>query len=120
MKRAVICALIISALTAAGLFLYADTKAVTADVYEQLAELERDPDLTSAQSISEKWEDFCSRNIFLTNNECAFEISQVLLRISSDIAERRDAADIREDCRTAQGLLAIYERSCAPTPENVF
>ena len=120
MKRAVISALIISVLAAAGLFLYADTKAVTAYVSEQLTELEEKPDPGSAQALSEKWEDFCSKNIFLTNNECAFEISQVLVRIAAGIEEGRDMADIRENCRTAQGLLTIYERSCTPAPENIF
>ena len=85
MKRAVISALIIAALAATGLFLYADTKAAAADVTARLAELEKTPDLSAARELSKKWEDFCSRNIFLTNNECAFEISQVLVRITAGI-----------------------------------
>ncbi|MBQ9483542.1 MAG: hypothetical protein IJU82_05055 [Ruminiclostridium sp.] len=120
MKRAVISALIIAALAATGLFLYADTKAAAADVTARLAELEKTPDLSAARELSKKWEDFCSRNIFLTNNECAFEISQVLVRITAGIETGEDTSDIREDCRIAEKLVAIYERSCAPTPENVF
>lgn len=120
MKRAVICTLIISVLAVTGLILYSDTKAVTADVSARLSELAAAPDPALAEDIAEEWEDFCARNIFLTNNECAFEISLILARVSAGISTGEETEDIREDCLNAQKLLAIYERSCSPAPENIF
>ena len=71
-----------------------------------------------ADAIEEEWNGFCSKNIFLTNNECAFEISLTLARLSARI--RSGETDISEDCETAGRLIRIYEKSCLPTPENIF
>ena len=63
-------------------------------------------------------EDFCAENIFLTNNECAFEISQALFHISAELYS--GDGDITEECRAARLLVEAYVRSCEPTLDNIF
>lgn len=108
-----------------GIVLSAHTEDFTAKTAERLVRLEEmshSADRTAltetAEAISEEWETFCANNIFLTNNECAFEISKALLHI---IAELKDGdGEITEECSETIMLLDIYEKSRALTIGNIF
>lgn len=125
MKRTVICVILLAVMTVTGLLLLGNTGRTAADISERLVRLEKisrfaDPRVTAdfAGEIGEEWNAFCTDNIFLTNNECAFEISLALSRINAKL--RSGDTDIAEECRTAGELITIYEKSVLPTPENVF
>lgn len=125
MKRTVICVLMLAALTIAGLALSAYTEDVTARTAERLVRLnemtrtaDRPELIAAAEAVSEEWETFCANNIFLTNNECAFEISEALVHIIAELRSGDD--DITEECEETVMLLDIYEKSRAFTLANIF
>ena len=117
MKRAVICAALLAVMTVTGIMLDLYTERVTADISARLAELAVSQDEASAAAISEDWERFCADNIFLTNNECAFEISEALVHI---IAEIRDGDGVAEECAETGMLLDIYDKSRRLSLANIF
>lgn len=115
----------LAALTIAGLALSAYTEDVTARTAERLVRLnemtrtaDRPELIAAAEAVSEEWETFCANNIFLTNNECAFEISEALVHIIAELRSGDD--DITEECEETVMLLDIYEKSRAFTLANIF
>ncbi len=125
MKRTVICILIMAAMIAAGMFLDFRTMRVTSWLSDDLRALEAAAYMLSpeelrenAEKLSEKWESFCGSNIFLTNNEGAFEISEALVHmISYSVSDRQRFA---EECRTAVQLVELYNDSRSITFGNIF
>ena len=86
MKRTIICAALLAAMIITGAALSSYTEEVTSRTAEKLVRLEEMSHgadkaelVAAAEKISADWETFCANNIFLTNNECAFEISEALL-----------------------------------------
>ena len=118
MKRLAVCAVMFAAMVITGTVLYVHTGNVTADISTRLAALEKEPAPETARSIAEDWEKFCDGNIFLTNNECAFEISRELAHINAEIAAGEE--DVAEECRTAAALVALYDKSRRLDPDNIF
>lgn len=125
MKRAVVCLCILAAMTAAGIWVTVSTERTTAHLRRELEQLEQlsytlpEDELESgALALKDEWESFCEWNIFLTNNECAFEITQALARIASKVRSDRD--DVPEECRFASLLVENYYRSRRLTPENII
>ncbi len=125
MKRIVICVLLMSAMLLTGIILEIQTHAVTDELEGELKMLgsrthsispeERE---ITAKKLSEKWESFCADNIFLTNNEGAFEISESLVRIISYSVS--DEKQFAEECRIAAQLIELYNESRALTLGNIF
>ncbi len=125
MKRIVICVLLMSAMLLTGIILEIQTHAVTGELEGELKMLgsrthsispeERE---ITAKKLSEKWESFCADNIFLTNNEGAFEISESLVRIISYSVS--DEKQFAEECRIAAQLIELYNESRALTLGNIF
>ena len=125
MKRVAVCVCILAALAVLGVILYIDTERNIADTEAKLELLEEAAVLgdraylsAGAKKLSDDWESFCRHNIFLTDNECAFEISQALIRIAAE-AESGDG-DAAEECRFACKLVEYYRRSRAFTLDNIF
>ena len=124
MKRIIICTVLIAAMLVTGTALYIHTENFTADISGRVTELRRmsgvaDSKTTAAaaRAVSRDWERFCAENIFLTNNECAFEVSEALVRI---VAEAESGDDIDEECITAVMLIELYNESRKLSPGNVF
>ncbi len=125
MRRTVICALIMAVMIITGIFLDIHTIRITSELSEGLKALEASADVLSpeemrerAEKLSEKWESFCADNIFLTNNEGAFEISKSFVRIiSCSVSDRQEFA---EECHTAAQLVELYNDSRSITPGNIF
>ena len=125
MKRIVICVLLMSAMLLTGIILEIQTHAVTDELEGELKMLEsrthsispEEREIT-AKKLSEKWESFCADNIFLTNNEGAFEISESLVRIISYSVS--DEKQFAEECRIAAQLIELYNESRALTLGNIF
>lgn len=125
MKRTVICAALLAAMIITGTVLSVHTENMTAQTAERLVRLDemshtagRAELVSAAEAISADWEAFCANNIFLTNNECAFEISEALLHIIAEL--RCGETDISEECAETVMLLDVYEKSRALTLENIF
>lgn len=125
MKRTVICAALLAAMIITGTVLSVHTENMTAQTAERLVRLDemshtagRAELVSAAEAISADWEAFCANNIFLTNNECAFEISEALLHIIAEL--RCGETDIAEECAVTVMLLDVYEKSRALTLENIF
>ena len=125
MRRVVICALLLAAMTALGVFIYTDTENVTAEAVQELELLEqaaligdRQYIAVNAKKLSERWESFCCNNFFLTNNEGAFEVSQSLVRIIA-LAEG-NADGTAEECREARMLVELYAESRRMSIANIF
>ena len=122
MKRTLVCIAILAVMTVTGIALDIHTERVTGDIYSRVAALtavkEHDVLEREAVSISRDWEDFCAKNIFLTNNEGAFEISEALAHIVSEIKTGDD--DVAEECIETQMLIEMYVKSRALSPENIF
>ena len=125
MKRTVICAALLAAMIITGTVLSVYTENMTAQTAERLVRLDemshtagRAELVSAAEAISADWEAFCANNIFLTNNECAFEISEALLHIIAEL--RCGETDISEECAETVMLLDVYEKSRALTLENIF
>lgn len=121
MKRVLICAAIIAAMTAAGMMLEANTEDTAENVSARLSELPAIKDgrerTREAERVLEDWEDFCADNIFLTNNEGAFEVTVSLTKIA---ARARTDGDISEECAQAELLLRSYTRSRRLSLNNIF
>ncbi|MBP3855742.1 MAG: hypothetical protein IK990_09060 [Ruminiclostridium sp.] len=122
MKRTVICAILLTAMTVTGILLQMRVNMAAAETEKALLRIEDMPAggerEKAALRLSRDWEDFCAENIFLTNNECAFEISQALFHISAELYS--GDGDITEECRAARLLVEAYVRSCEPTLDNIF
>ena len=114
-----------AAMIAAGIFLDFRTMRVTSWLSDDLIALEAAAYKMSSEELrekteklSEKGESFCSGNIFLTNHEGAFEISEALVRmISYSVSDRQRFA---EECRTALQLVELYNDSRSITFGNIF
>ena len=120
-----ICAALLAAMIITGTVLSVHTENMTAQTAERLVRLDemshtagRAELVSAAEAISADWEAFCANNIFLTNNECAFEISEALLHIIAEL--RCGETDISEECAETVMLLDVYEKSRALTLENIF
>lgn len=125
MKRTVICVFIMAVMIVTGIFLDLRTLSVTAELSEGIMSLEAAAETLphgemhdKAKKLSEKWESFCADNIFLTNNEGAFEISESLVRMIS--FSESDRQRFAEECRTAAQLVDIYNESRSVTLGNIF
>ena len=125
MKRTIICAALLAAMIITGAALSLYTEEVTSRTAEKLVRLEemsyradKAELVAAAETISADWETFCANNIFLTNNECAFEISEALLHIIAEL--RCGETDIAEECAETVMLLDVYEKSRALDLENIF
>ena len=125
MKRLVICGLLIAAMITGGILISAYTESVTARTSEKLVRLsgmtgtsDRAELVGEAEAVSAEWEEFCANNIFLTNNECAFEISEALVHIIAEL--RTGDGDITEECEETLMLLNIYEKSRELSLANIF
>lgn len=117
MRRTLISILIIAAMVFVGISTDSYSASVTKDISGRLEALAAAPDPAEAAAISEDWERFCANNVYLTNNECAFEISKLLVHIVSEVEDGDDAA---EESREAVRLLRIYDMSRSLTLANVF
>ena len=125
MKRLVICGLLIAAMITGGILISAYTESVTARTSEKLVRLNGMTGTSDsaelvgeAEAVSAEWEEFCANNIFLTNNECAFEISEALVHIIAELRTGDD--DITEECEETLMLLNIYEKSRELSLANIF
>ncbi|MBO6301460.1 MAG: hypothetical protein J6N15_03375 [Ruminiclostridium sp.] len=121
MKRTVICASLIAAMAVTGTVLWQHTERTAADTAAGLRTLGTLPMSEReefAEEIYARWGDFCEKNIFLTNNECAFEISMSLADIIGDLRSGED--DISAECEEAALLAELYARSTRPCFHNVF
>ena len=125
MKRTLICVFLMLAMIVTGVILDMMTLDISGELTDGLNELEAGADTFSsdelrdkAKKLSEKWESFCGDNIFLTNNEGAFEVSGALVRIIS-YAES-DRQRFAEECRTAAQLVELYNESRSITFGNIF
>ncbi len=125
MKRLVICGLLIAAMITGGILVSAYTESVTARTSEKLVRLngmtgtaDKAELVAEAEAVSAEWETFCANNIFLTNNECAFEISESLVHIIAEL--RTGDGDITEECEETLMLLDIYEKSRELSLANIF
>ena len=123
MKRTLICVflLLISVISGSAVNRYnrESVASVRADVerIEKLCESGKNVKDAADEAVR-KWRNFCSKNIFLTNNECALEISMTLARISS-MAENGDD-DMPEECGFAKRLLDVYGDSVLLSLSNIF
>ena len=122
MKRVLICIVILAAMAVTGIALDMHTEGVTSDISARIAALndiaEHDALVREAVSISRDWEELCAKNIFLTNNEGAFAVSEALAHIVSEIKSGDD--DVAEECIETQMLIDMYDKSRALLPENIF
>ena len=120
-----ICGLLIAAMITGGILISAYTESVTARTAEKLVRLsgmtgtaDKAELVGEAEAVSAEWEEFCANNIFLTNNECAFEISESLVHIIAELRTGDD--DITEECEETVMLLDIYEKSRELSLANIF
>lgn len=123
MKRIVICIILLFASVISGLAVNVYNKERTSSVISDIKEIrelyDRGENITpAAENAVRKWRDFCSNNIFLTNNECALEISMTLARIASMAENGED--DIPEECGFAERLLDVYGDSVRLSLSNIF
>ncbi len=121
MKRTLICAGLISVMAMTGIVLLDRTESAAADTASRLRELDSLPARereAAASAIYTDWSDFCERNFFLTNNECAFEIETALVDIISEL--RSGEYDIGAECEEAAMLAELYARSTRPCVHNIF
>ena len=125
MKRLALCGIMTVIMFTAGIGSVLSAKRVTEDISQKLISLRlcrTAGDMSSvtelSERISEEWEEFCARSIFLTDRERALEISDTLIRIRAMALTGDD--DITEECLSAERYLDIYRRNQLPRLENIF
>ena len=121
MKRVIICVSLIAAMAVTGVILDLSAADTAKNISERLSALPFVGDTgeraAEAEAILSDWEDFCVKNIFLVNNEGAFEITKTLIEIRAE-AEKDDG--VSEECEQAKLLLRSYTDSRRLSPDNIF
>ena len=125
MKRFILCLCILAGMTALGI-----TSAVLSDneaaaISDELAVLGEaalrgdTADLAeNVKKLSERWEGFRRGSIFITDLECAFEITQSLIHaVSLSESSPEDAA---KECRDARQLIETYRAGRRFSLDNIF
>ena len=125
MKRLALCGIVIAVMFTAGTGSALYVRKVTRELSQKLEAarlccIAGDTACVSelSERILEEWEEFCTRNIFLTDRERALEISNLLIRIRAMAAVGDD--DIPQECLAAQSYLEIYRKNQIPRLENIF
>lgn len=125
MKRIVICAFIMLALVAVGIVSLFYTESVVDEAAKNVDEISvsfEEGDFEGAkrltQTLSDKWENYYQRHIFMVDKDHAMEITMAIGRICS-MAEQEDD-DLPTECAAASQLIRLYGRKHNITPENIF